>query len=331
MEIDGNIMKAVREKRGATGEQFAAMLNQRLSRRYDKAKISRWESGGEAIPPDVAGVIALWRLSYERTGKPVITAVALQKGGTGKSTTTIGLAFVLAIAGARVLIVDNDSQGNATLHTGFTESSIAKLAKEGRTLHHTLLGETETRKAISRTSIANLDILPASIHLAVAEMKLANGTGDEAKLRLKQVIADVRDDYDFVVIDTGPSLGLLTLSALAAAHRVLIPVQTESFAITGFHHLIDTVDDVRKRLNNGLQVLGILPTMYSARQSQDRESLDEIRKKAGSAVRVFEPIPKSTIYAQAAAGRRIPHDVDPGAPGLSSYIAIAECLGVQNG
>ena len=274
-------------------------------------------------------MLALWQLSYQRTGKPVVTAISLQKGGTGKSTTCIGLAFVLACAGARCLIIDDDSQGNATLHVGFTESAIAKLAREGRTLHHALLKETETRATISRTNIANIDIIPASIHLAVAEMKLG-GAGDDGKLRLREVIADIKADYDFVIIDTSPSLGLLTLSALAAAHKVLIPIQTESFAITGYHHLINTIEDVRKRLNNGLQVLGILPTMYSARQSQDRESLEEIRRKAGP-VRVFDPIPKSTVYAQAAAGRRIPHDVDPGAPGLSSYIAIAECLGVQNG
>ena len=330
--MSGSVMCKVRESKGATQQEFAVLLNERLSRRYDKSKISRWESGAEAIPGDVSGLLMLWQLAFKPTGRGAVTiVVSLPKGGVSKTLTTCALAHVLASASARVLLVDCDSQANSTALAGFGEADVDRLANEERTLYHGLIPEPPTplSKVIQKTRIPNLDILPSSLHLALAELKLNDGK-DESKCRLRDLLAGVKNDYDFIVVDTAPSLGLMTVSALAAATLILIPVQTEAFAVTGLRHLRATIAEIRQRLNPGVEILGILPTMYSSRQSQDKDSLIDIYKQAGRD-KVFEPVPKSAVYGQAAAGSRIVHDVDPGAPGLSSYIEIAQALGVTYG
>ena len=317
-------MRKVRGDR--TGEEFAKALNEKLGRKYDRHKVSKWE-GGETIPPEVLGLLRLWQLSYAPNGKCKRVTVSLQKGGTLKTTTCIGLAYVLACSGARVLIVDADSQANASAHVGLSDDDIDALAESGRTLYHALVGQAQLGDIILETSVPNLHLAPSSIHLAVGEMELNDG-GDGAKLRLRELLKSVEADYDFVVIDTSPSLGLMTINSLAAATHVLIPTQVERFAVTGLRHLNNTIGQVRSRLNHDLEILGILPTLYTPRQSQDRATLDDIKVSANG-IRVFEPIPKSAFFAQAAAGLRIPHDVDPGAPGLTSYIEIAHALGVN--
>ena len=328
--MNGETMARVRDRLSLTQQDFAAQLNKRLGRRYDKSKISRWESGTEGIPADVAGLLSIMQLSHAPTGKPVTVCVALQKGGVSKTLTSCGLSHILASAGARVLLVDCDSQANSTALVGLTETDVDRLARSSKTLYHALIAEppTPATEAIQPTAIENLHVLPSSIHLARAELKLNDGT-EESKVRLRSVLDTVKDNFDFIILDTAPSLGLMTVSALAAADKVLIPVQCEAFAVTGLRHLRASITEIRQRLNPGLSVLGILPTMYNPRQSQDKDSLIDIFKHANGD-KVFEPIPKSTIYSQAAAGSRIVHDVDPGAPGLASYIQIAEALGVAN-
>lgn len=324
--MTGALMREVRGNR--TGEEFAKLLNERLGRKYDRHKVSKWESG-ESIPPEVIGLLRIWKLSYVPTGRCRRICVSLQKGGTLKSTTCIGLSYVLACSGARVLIVDADSQANASGHVGLADDDIDGLANAGRTLYHALVSQVPLREIILETSVPNLHLVPSSIHLAVGEMELSDGS-DASKLLLRNLLRTVEADYDFIIIDTSPSLGLMTINCLAAADDVLIPTQVERFAVTGLRHLHSTIGQVRARLNPDLGILGILPTLYTARQSQDRETLNDIKSSANG-VRVFEPIPKSAFFAQAAAGLRIPHDVDPGAPGLTSYIEIAEALGVKNG
>ena len=169
----------------------------------------------------------------------------------------------------------------------------------------------------------NLDLVPSSIPLALIETEMSGVTD-----RLRKVIAEVADQYDFFILDCSPSLGVATINSLAAADYALVPVQAELFAIIGLDHLFDTIANVRARANPDLQVLGIVPTMYSPRLSQDKSSLEEING-AARGVRVYEPIPRSTIYAQAAAGYRIPHDADIGAPGLNTFVEIAMSLGVR--
>ncbi len=325
--MDGQTMRMIRGNR--TGDEFSKAINEALGKRTDRHKISKWETGTDEIPADVDGLLRLWDLDYKPTGKCTVIAVSLQKGGTLKTTTAVGLSFVLASAGARVLLVDADSQGNATTHVGYNEDVIDDLSNQGRTLYNALSGELPVEDIILETSVEGLDLAPSSIHLALCEIERNDGS-DVSKLLLRSLLDKIRDRYDFILIDTSPSLGLLTLNGLVAADKVLVPVQVERFAITGLRHLRNTIGSVQSNLNPELSILGILPTLYSARQVQDRESLADLQSLAGEMV-VYEPIPRSSFFARASAALSIPHQVSPGAAGLTSLIQIAENLGVTHG
>ena len=330
-DMDGKTMRAVRTRRGATEQEFIVAINERLGRKHDKAKVTKWESEEDPIPADVGGLMRLWNLSFKPTGQCVIITCALNKGGVAKSLSSCSLAHVLSCSGARILLVDTDSQANSTALAGVSPSMTAKLADQKRTLYHALIPDPPTplSEVIRKTKIPNLDILPSSLHLAMAETKLNDGT-EESKYRLSKLLDGVRSGYDFIVIDTPPSLGVMTMNALVAADKVLLVVQTEVFAVTGMCNLKVSIAEIRERLNPDLKVLGILPTLYQPRQSQDKDSLLDIYKHAVND-RVFDPVQKSAVYGQATAGYRIVHDVDPGAPGLTSFIQIAEALGVTHG
>ena len=322
--MEGDDLRLLRERKGKTQGEFAAMLNNRLGRKYDRARVSRWETGAERMPADVGGLVALWRLSYPASGICTIISVCNQKGGCGKTELSSAQAHVLASAGARVLLVDADLQANATMHVGIDMDECARLTEEGRTLYHVLTRKSPVRSVIRESTVPGLDVIPSSIALALAETELA-GTMS----RMKDILAEVRKDYDFVIIDCAPSLGIVTINSLTASDKVLIPVQTERYSIIGLGYLYTTISNVKEQANPTLSVLGVVPTMYNSRQTQDRLSLDDINAAAGSyGFRVFEPVPRSTIIAQACAADRITLDADPGAPGLSSYIEIAQSLGV---
>ena len=322
--MDGRTMRLIRGER--TGEDFAKAINKELGKRTDRHKISRWETGVDDIPAEVDGLLRLWGLAYKSTGECRTIAVSLQKGGVLKTSTSVGLAYVLAMSGAKVLLLDADSQANATAHVGISEDLIDDLAAQGRTLYHALSGQIPLGEIFLETSVPNLHIAPSSIHLAMCEIEINNGS-DSSKLRLKNLLATVKSSYDFIIIDTSPSLGLLTINALVSANYALIPVQVERFAATGLRHLLHTLASVRGNLNSKLEIIGILPTLYSSRQIQDRETLADLQLWAEN-ITVFEPIPRSSYFARAAAGLTIPHQANPGAAGLSSYIQIAQKLGV---
>ncbi|CAK0751456.1 chromosome partitioning protein [Azospirillaceae bacterium] len=322
--MTGEELRALRDKRNLTQPDFAGWLNQLTGRRYDKQKISRWETERERIPRDVAGAVRIAGLARETGDAPrraVAVAVALQKGGTGKTATSINLAYVLARAGNRVLLVDADSQGNATVHVGLEQQEVVRLSREGRTLYHALTGRTALAEIILSTSVTGLDLAPASIALSAAEAELYHDpTGINA---LAELLSAVRTDYDFIIIDCAPALGMITSNALVAADYLLIPCQTEAHAILGLEQLTETIAKIRRRSNPSLEILGIVPTMYSARQSQDRASLEDLRTLWGGSIAMFEPIPRSTVYSQAAAANTITLAGDPGAPGMETFIEIA--------
>ncbi len=322
--MDGDAVKAARERRGVTQEDFASWLNHVSGRKYDRSRVSRWETGAERIPADVVGMIMLGELSFSPNGRCLVIAVANQKGGVAKTETSVNMVYILARAGARTLLVDADSQGNATRHVGIGKGESKRLEAEGRTLYHALTGKTPVAAVVRDTTVANLHVIPSSIALAVAESEL----GGVDRNRMRDTLTGIRDRYDYMVIDCSPSLGVVTVNALTAADHVLIPVQTEPYAIDGFEHLRATIDSVRDRSNDALRIHGIVPTLYNSRQSQDRASLDDIRREGRKrGVPVFEAIPRATVCAQAAAANRITLDADPGTPGLSSYIEIAVSLG----
>lgn len=199
-----------------------------------------------------------------------VLAVANQKGGVGKTTTAVNVAAALAELDRRVLVVDLDPQGNATTGLG--------VVKEGLhpTIYHVLLGHETAEAALHSTEIAGLSIVPSSIDLVGAEIELV--TAERREYVVSDALKILRDKVDYIVVDCPPSLGLLTLNALTAADRVLVPLQCEFYALEGLAHLIKTISRVRERLNPALRVSGIVLTMFDGRTSLALQIRDEVNR-----------------------------------------------------
>ena len=209
-------------------------------------------------------------------GPARIIAVANQKGGVGKTTTTINLSAALAEYGRRVLLVDFDPQGALSVGLGINPLGL------DRTVLDLLLGQARIDDVLLKTSIPGLDLLPSNIDLSGAELALANEVAREQTLA--RVLADAAPDYDFIIIDCQPSLGLLTVNALTAADSVLIPLQCEYFALRGVGLLSDIIAKVRARLNPRLEIEGIVGTMHDPRTTHSREVLERIESAFGDKV-----------------------------------------------
>lgn len=210
-------------------------------------------------------------------GPARVIAMCNQKGGVGKTTTTINLAASLAEYGRRVLIVDFDPQGAASAGLGVNSAALEL------TVYNLLLNSRlPVQEAIVHTDVDGLDIIPANIDLSAAEVQLVNEVAREQALT--RVLRPVMDDYDVIIIDCQPSLGLLTVNALTAAHGVMIPLEAEYFALRGVALLVDTIDMVRDRLNPRLKIDGILPTMVDLRTLHAREVLERVKEAFGDKV-----------------------------------------------
>jgi chromosome partitioning protein len=203
-------------------------------------------------------------------GPARIIAMCNQKGGVGKTTTTINVAAALAEYGRKVLLVDYDPQGALSAGLGINTGDLP-------TVYDLMMNkDLKIRDAIITTKVPNIDLLPANIDLSAAELRLVSEMGREKIL--KGILKQVADDYDLIMIDCQPSLGLLTVNALTAAHGVMIPLACEFFALRGVALLIETVDKVREHLNETLQVDGILATMFDPRTLHSREVLDRLHE-----------------------------------------------------
>ncbi|MGG0185408.1 sporulation initiation inhibitor protein Soj [Bacillus rhizoplanae] len=199
-----------------------------------------------------------------------IIAIANQKGGVGKTTTSVNLGAGLAQVGKKVLLVDIDAQGNATTGVGIEKSDLNEC------IYNVLVEDTDVRTVIQRTATENLDVLPATIQLAGAEIELVPTISRE--VRLQRALQPIRDEYDYIIIDCPPSLGLLTINALTAADSVIIPVQCEYYALEGLSQLLNTVRLVQKHLNKNLAIQGVLLTMLDARTNLGLQVIDEVKK-----------------------------------------------------
>lgn len=197
-------------------------------------------------------------------------ALANQKGGVGKTTSSVNLSSSLAFLGKKVLLVDIDPQGNASSGVGVNKGEIEHC------IYDVLVDDVAIQDVLQKTDLDTLNVIPATIQLAGAEVELVPAISRE--IRLKKAIDSIRDDYDYVIIDCPPSLGLLTLNALTAADSVLIPVQCEYYALEGLSQLLNTIRIVQKHLNEDLQIEGVLLTMLDARTNLGIQVIEEVKK-----------------------------------------------------
>jgi len=247
------------------------------------------------------------------SGTGLVLALTNQKGGVGKTTTAVNLGACLAEGGARVLLVDLDPQGNATTGVGIDRGSV----KAGT---YELLGGTGGADAIMATDVAGLDVLPSTIDLAGAEVELVSAFARETKLR--QGLAGLRGEYDFVLIDSPPSLGLLTVNALAACDEVVVPIQCEYYALEGLGQLIRTLDLVRDGLNPALRVGGVVLTMFDARTKLAEQVVAEVRRHFGD--QVFKAIiPRSVRLSEAPGFGKPIIRYDPSSRAATAYRELA--------
>ena len=243
-------------------------------------------------------------------------AIFNQKGGVGKTTTNINLGACLALMGKKVLILDIDPQGNTTSGIGIKKKSL------DYTVYDLLIEEDfNTKNAVLHTNIKGLDIIPASVDLAGAEIELVQLDGREK--RLKKAIDKVRDSYDYIFIDCPPSLGLLTINSLTAVESVLIPLQCEFYALEGVSQLVSTIDLVRRNLNPDLQIEGVILSMFDGRTNLSVQVVQEVKKHFGSLV-YSTVIPRNIRLAEAPSHGMAITEYDPKSKGAAAYREFAK-------
>ena len=244
-----------------------------------------------------------------------VIAIANQKGGVGKTTTTINLAAALARKGKFVLIIDLDPQANATSGIGVDHRKLEK------GIYHSLVTDHKISDIIAKTSIEGLHVAPSTIDLAGANIDLVHI--DRREYRLRDALVEGRHNYDYVLIDCPPSLGLLTLNGVVAGHEILIPVQTEYYALEGLGQLLDTINLVKERLQPNISILGAVMTMYDERNRLSRSVYQELYKYFPN--KIFRTvIPRNVALAEAPSYGQSIFDYDPTALGAVAYRRLAD-------
>lgn len=290
--------------------------------RIEKVEVVEREVEEEELPP-VDEEPAYKEIHSYAEKKPVthvigqtkIVAIINQKGGVGKSTTAINLAAALGEMNKEVLLVDLDPQGNATSGLGIDKGQIP------RCVYDVLLNDVPVEDVIIPDVCEGLDIIPATINLAGAEVELVSEMAREN--RLKDAVGSLRGKYDYILIDCPPSLGLLTVNALVAADKLIIPIQCEFYALEGVTKLLDSMKRVKTRLNPSLDIYGILLTMYDGRTTLSKQVVREVRNYFGK--EVFETVIPRTVKLSEAPSYGMPiTQYDPTGKGAQSYVKLAK-------
>ncbi len=251
-----------------------------------------------------------------------VIAIANQKGGVGKTTTAINLASSLAVLEKKVLLIDADPQANATSGTGFDLKNIKT------SIYECLIDEVNPKDIILNTSVKNLDIIPSHIDLVGAEIEMLNQPNRENLMKL--VINKIKDDYDFILLDCSPSLGLLTVNALTASDSVIIPVQSEYYALEGLGKLLNTIKIIQTRLNPDLQIEGFLLTMFDSRTNLSNQVVEEVKKHFESMV--FETIIQRNVKLAEAPSHGVSIiEHDAASKGAVNYLNLAREILQKNG
>ena len=250
-----------------------------------------------------------------------VISIANQKGGVGKTTTTVNLSTILAKKGKKVLLIDTDPQGNATSGLGITKELELSV-------YDILVGDTAFDETIQETAIKNLEVCPSNISLAGAEVELVSMMSREQRLKTKLDV--IKDRYDYILIDCPPSLGLITLNAFTASDSVLIPVQCEYFALEGLGQLLNTVNLVKKHLNKNLEIEGALLTMYDARTNLSNQVVKEVKKYFEN--KVYKTVIPRNVRLSEAPSYGMPISIyDPRSKGAKAYEKFAKELLKNNG
>ena len=250
-----------------------------------------------------------------------VIAIANQKGGVGKTTTSVNLSACLAELGNRVLLVDIDPQGNATSGVGINKADV------DHCIYNVLVEDVSAEDVCVSTNVERLDIIPATIQLAGAEIELVPTISRE--IRLKNSLDKLREKYDYIIIDCPPSLGLLTINALTSSDAVLIPVQCEFYALEGLSQLLNTIRLVQKHLNKNLMIEGVLLTMLDARTNLGIQVIEEVKKYFQD--KVYKSIiPRNVRLGEAPSHGKSIIDYDPKSKGAEAYQELAKEV-VANG
>lgn len=244
-----------------------------------------------------------------------IIAMANQKGGVGKTTSTVNLSACLAYLNKKILLVDIDPQGNATSGVGVNKADV------NQCIYNVLVEDAPAKDVIRQTNLANLDIIPATIQLAGAEIELVPTISRE--IRLKKSLEMVKEDYDYIFIDCPPSLGLLTINALTSSDTVLIPVQCEYYALEGLSQLLSTIRLVQKHLNKQLMIEGVLLTMLDARTNLGIQVIEEVKKYFQDKV-YRSVIPRNVRLGEAPSHGQPIITYDPKSRGAEVYLELAK-------